>query len=388
MVSVRQQERLVLRLNPRQLIATLPGLFCIANLMRMLSMTSIPYNILLIVTGVIGIACSINKFRLRYRSCWLFFLLYMFTLGINCLVIKNTNLYSIAMNVLLFGIAFIMLIYPWSIRTGSVVFYVSVAMILYRLSISVSRRILISSSNYISVVMLLAVSFYYISIELAERKLKLIDLLPAALCFYISIVAEGRGGILSCAVLLMLLLLLYARTVTNKNAKRSILLIIVLFCISMYMYINNYGAIDLFFNLGKWRERGTDNSARAIIWLTYYQKAKESFLYFMQGAPLREIPLISAYGENTHSSFIQLHAYNGLIPLIVTVFLVLKAMVSYLRERKFVIAIMMLTVVIRGLSDKFIFGQYGMPLMLFFMFYPVVINENSKKKETRANLAN
>ena len=38
--------------------------------------------------------------------------------------------------------------------------------------------------------------------------------------------------------------------------------------------------------------------------------------------------------------------------------------------------------VLRGMSDKFIFGQYGMPIMLFLVLYPLIERQKTGDKES------
>ena len=372
MDQANNQGRWTVRLTARPLVMILPGLFYLANLIRMLMITSTPYFIALYAVGGIGILMAVLSREYKLDSIWSFFAFYGLTLVINWLTVGNISFSSIAVNILLTGITLIMLLRQWTYREGMIVFYLFAAIMVYEMNTALNRRILVSSTNYISVLMLLTVAFYYIAIELDGRKLRLIDILPALICFLIAIWARGRGGILSTAILLGLMLLLYMRSLSDKRAKRLIMVILVLLVVGIFLIITDGSIIDAFMSLGKWKTRGTDNSARATIWSAYFSKMGESFGYFLIGAPLRDIPVILEVGENCHNSFLQLHAYNGIYMLIVFLALLVKAYVYYWKNEKFVIIAMMTAIVVRGMTDKFIFGQYGMPIMLFFVLFPFI----------------
>ena len=368
----RKRDKWVIRLSFEPLIMILPGLFYLANLIRMLMITSTPYFASLYTVGGIGILMAFFSKQYKLDKIWLFFLFYGLTLGINWMTVGNVSFSNIAVNVFLIGITFIMLLRKWTYREGIIIFYATALIMAYAMNASSIRRILVSSTNYISVIMLLSVSFYYIAIELDDRRLKLMDMLPALICFLISIWARGRGGILSTAILLALMLSLYMRSLSNKSARRSILIILVLFAVGVFLIIKNINLIDTFMSLGKWETRGADNSARMLIWSSYFSKVGESIGYFLVGAPLRDIPIIYSVGENCHNSFLQLHAHNGIFMFVAFLILLIKSYIYYWKKQKFIMVAMLTVLVIRGMTDKFIFGQYGMPIMLFFVLYPLI----------------
>lgn len=371
------QRGLILRIKPILLLSYLPGIFYITNLIRMLGLSTFYYNVFLIVAGGIGLMVALFATKDNMTPIWLFVALYLFTLAFSWFIIGNIAFDNILSTSLLIGIAILMILHPWGYRFGTIVFYLSAFLLLYRMSGASSRRLLTSSANYNSVAILLAVFFYYISIDNTGRQLRLIDLLPAVLCVFISLWAEGRGGILSCTFLLIMILLCYMRNITGKNTRRTIIVIIGLIVAGIIMYYYNFSLIDSFLGLGKWGSRGTVDSARIYIWTSYLSKIKESALYFFFGVPLDQIPVIEAYGGNTHNSFIQLHAYNGFFMFAAMAVYIFKAGRYFFRQRNYLTMIMMITIVIRSLTDKFIFGQYGMPIMVYFILLPYISKQRA-----------
>ena len=335
----------------------------------MLNVSDLLYYSMLYLTGTLGVLFFFLHCREMQKPI-LYSLIYLASLVLNWLIIQNVGPVSLINSILFLGITVIMVYHPWSIKHGILIFYITAALIIFNIITSDSRRILINSSNYISVLLVLACSFYYIALENHVGRIRLIDLIPAGLCFFISVWAEGRGGIITCAFLLIMLLVLYMRTAYDSKIKRTILFVVILILAMVILYIMNYDLVEVFLGLGKFESRGFHIGDRMYIWGSYISKARESVFYFLFGAPLEQIPVVAMFNGNTHNSFLQLHAFCGLITLVITIFLILKSLYFYIKSRQYIIAIMMLTVVLRGLSDKFIFGQYGMPIMLFFIWLP------------------
>lgn len=350
-------------------ISILPILFYLCNLYRMLGNSAVLYQIVLIIAGILGILILIVVAK---KNILFVFLLYILTLILNWLIIGNISINDIVQSTLLFGISVIMLVYPWTHRQAMVLFLVTCVIFCIKMYMGIdTRSILTSSANYISILLLLSVSFYYIALDVEERQLRIVDLLPAIFCFGLSVWAQGRGGILSTGILLILVSLIYMRNVTSKNLKRVVILAIMLLSLILLLIVLNINVFNQFMDLGKWETRGMDNSAREVIWKSYFMKMKESLKYILLGAPLDEIFIIDSYDGNCHNSFIQLHAYNGVGILIGFVYLLFNVCYKYIKNRKYLFVAMVFVICIRGMTDKFIFGQYGMPIVLYLVLFPI-----------------
>ena len=127
--------------------------------------------------------------------------------------------------------------------------------------------------------------------------------------------------------------------------------------------------IDQLYLFEKFEDKGMDSS-RVDIWNAYFGKACENPINFLFGAPIQEIPLISSFEGNCHNSFIQLHAYNGVFMFAVFFFMLYKSVKKYYKFKVFLLLVILLTMFVRGMTDKFIFGQYGMPIMLYLVAIP------------------
>ena len=87
------------------------------------------------------------------------------------------------------------------------------------------------------------------------------------------------------------------------------------------------------------------------------------------GAPLDQCMHINAFENNTHNSFIQLHAYSGVFSSIIVLFLIIRAELYYWKNNLSLHFLMMNIIILRAMTDKFIFYQYGFPIFMYFLFY-------------------
>ena len=331
--------------------------------------------VFLYAVGGIGLLTLFFAKQYSRKTYLLFFFLYLFSLSLNYFFVGNVSVSNIGVNALFFGITYMMLIHQWNIKEGAFVFYSTAVIVLIRMSRGSFLRMLVSSSNYISILLLLAVSFYYIALEHEKRKMKAIDLLPALVCFLTCVWARGRGGILSATVLLLLVMYIFMRTITHRNTKRVLFLLFIAVLIGAVYSMVDYSLLDTFMGLGKWSTRGADISDRLLIWGSYLSAAGNSFVNILLGAPFEEAFYVYRKGGNCHNSFLQLHAYGGLLIFVVFVFMLVRSFRYFLRNKQYIMASMMFVIFLRGLSDKFIFGQYGMPVMLYFVLQPFLFKE-------------
>ena len=349
----------------------LPLLFFLANLYRLTGHSVMPYFVTLYAAGVFGLLKLLLDKKCRNPVFFLFFGVYMLSGILNGLVVGNSDYNDFFLNLLLFGVTVTMFAYPMTYLQGVVFFYISIAAFLPAYFGGISTGLVLTSSgNYISVLLVLTAAMYYIALQNSGRAVRIYDLFPALLSYLLSIWGRGRGGIVACLFLFVMMMIYYGRHVVRKKNARFLIAVLVLFAVAAVVLIGDVDFLDYFMNLGKWRTRGTDNTARLLIWDSYFDKMGESAVYVFGGAPLDEIPRISAYGGNTHNSFLQLHATNGVLNLVFVFVLFVYALVHEVRHGQTMLAIALLTLFIRGMTDKFIFGQYGMPVMLYLVFYP------------------
>lgn len=354
-----------------KIYSCLPLLFWFCNLYRVTGHSAIPYMFALIVIGALGILRLIFDREICRIELLCFILLYFLTGLINVILIKNQSIIDVINSILFIGISIIMFSYPMTYGQGVVLFY-GTALIFAISAVRGVRpaNILTSSGNFISVYLILATGFYYVGVNNTNRKMTLRNLIPPAVCFLVCVWAMGRGGILSSLLLLLMITVFYIFNRVEKNALRYFIIALLILVLLGYLALSGINLKDLFFSLGKWNTRGADASDRMTLWTAYVDKMKGNPLSFLFGAPLDQIPEIHSFENNCHNSFIQLHAYNGIVMLLIFIFLYVRACLFCFKKKEMTILSVLLTLFVRGMTDKFIFGQYGMILMVYLIFLP------------------
>ena len=349
--------------------SVLPILFFWANLFRMMTGFSLAYLVLLILSGAVGLWVTLKQAE-RYGDLLFFYGIYMVSLILSLLTAGNTDLNDIITNLCLLGMTSLMLFRRWSFRAGAAGCIVSLLAIAFAFMTRTRTHIFGSSNNYVSIMLILAAAFYYIPLEEEVHRTRLIDLVPAGICFLVSVWAKGRGGILAAGILLGLMMVCYLRSVTGKNPRRIVTLCILLLAVLVFLLVSNTSVSKWFFSLGKWERKGANADDRMEIWGSYLSEAFGSLSYFLFGAPLRDIPAVHLVGDNCHNSFLQLHAFNGIVMFLLYMVMLVWSFGYYIRRKQYIMVSILATLVIRAMTDKFVFGQYGMPLMLFFVLWP------------------
>ena len=123
---------------------------------------------------------------------------------------------------------------------------------------------------------------------------------------------------------------------------------------------------DDIINLEKFDELGMGSNGRDIIWSTYLERVWDSLFYLLFGAPLIDV---SGTDNNPHNSFILLHSNHGIFLLVFFFYILLRSLHHY-AKRSLLLFVITLCLIIRGMTDIFIFETYGMPVMLYLSFYP------------------
>lgn len=364
-----------------KLMAWFPLLFLLANQYRMFDNSATPYVVSLALFGGIGwIALGWMRNKVRMNVLLMAFL-YLLTGLFNHTVVGNTTLTSLAYDFMVFGLIAIMFHSPYSylqgiIATALLIFY----FVLEFLRGNTAAALLVSSQNYVSVCLVMAMSVYYIGIDNSEKPLRIFDLLPVTLCLLLSVWATGRGGIVSSLFMLVGIAFVYLGRIMKKRGLGLKLLVYAAIALVLVYWVG--GALNItdeVMSLGKLGTKGTDMSERMAIWSDYYNTALKSSKNFLFGAPFAETELVSYFEGNTHNSFLYLHATNGLLMFLVFTFMLIRSIIFFIRRKKFVLLVVILTMFLRGFTDKFIFGQYGMPIMMYLVMYPYIYRDDTPK---------
>lgn len=368
-----------IRISEDLVFAFLPGIYYIFNTLKLVTGNSmIPFGVLLVV-GCLGLIYVWKKNTYRFLPFHIFSIVFIVFTAINMMITGNLDLMDYFASILLLGVTAMMLSYRWEVRHGAITFYVTAALMVLGYIRDSENILTISSNNYVSVLLVLSVAMYYIPFEWNGRKMQVFDLIPAFLTFVLSVLASGRGGMISAALLLVCIIAIYFMDKLKVYSK-----VVLIFIIAIGLFVGievAFGGIltDKIMSLGNWKTKGVASNSRLRLWRAYWNKSIESPLYFILGSPLSDIPYAMKFNRNCHNSFIQLHAYSGIFSLIIMFVYMIRSAVLYIKNHHLILFSMLLVLFVRGMTDKFIFAQYGMPMMLFLIIFPLLGRNKSEE---------
>lgn len=176
-----------------------------------------------------------------------------------------------------------------------------------------------------------------------------------AIAAVVAIVTGGNGNILSLSLLLLGIFL-----VRNKDKKVSYIKVLMIIVIGVIILA--YEGVD---ELIKFL---TDDHYRFIIWNEYFQMAKMSVKNMIFGADITDNMLLTSYGH-CHNTFINIHFYYGLLPLLVVVVGLIRSIkYSFDIKNYFYITFLGVTI-IRSMTDEALLILLPVWCFYFCMFY-------------------
>ena len=157
----------------------------------------------------------------------------------------------------------------------------------------------------------------------------------------------------------------------NINAFISKIFIVIAVSVIGYYVLDNY-AESIF---SKFVERGVDNSARNTIWSEYLESLRSNLLYVLLGSPKDKLLIGREFGNNTHNSFLSIHANNGLIVVILLLFFFYKAIRWAVRNHKWLYISCLAVFSFRSFYDNAFWGTWGTTVFLYLLFVPLYKND-------------
>jgi len=360
--------------NKTSPIALLPIIYYIGNFFKLYSSQIEISFLLLAFTGLFGLLVIWNNGLLRLDRMVVFYLIFMTMITAGVFIGgHNLSLIDLASSALLVGITGLMLMFPWNEKQGAVAFYIAFAFMLLRMIQHSETVLQVGSNNYVSILLIIMAALYYLPYEWNEKKLTIISLIPAFLTFFLSVLAAGRGGILTSGMMLAGIIGIYVLSHISNRQGRMIAVACMIVAAAAVVLIG----MKMISRLGDFGSDGFNNAIRLTMWKQYIKGALSSPKYLMLGYPLGKIATIARFNNNPHNSFVLLHAIGGILPCILFFVYFIKAAVSYLKNKNYIALLMLLTIFVRGMTDKFIFGQYGMPVLVFLILFPYYRTKHS-----------
>lgn len=229
------------------------------------------------------------------------------------------------------------------------------------------------SNNFISLILIMPTVIYYaVSEAYGDR----ISYIPAFIVWVLCLLAKGRSGI-GAATILFVLLFVYVETKKKESSYRRPavlilkalyrLLLLVLLAAAVYLVFSRFSAVIT----KKFSKSGTDNTERAIIWKDYFTNMMGHIRYILFGTAKDGLILENLYEGNAHNSFINIHMYNGLLVIVVVLYLI-RAVIFALRKKRWVFLVCMAAYCFRGSFDNVFWCTKGTTMLMYFMFFPVL----------------
>lgn len=219
------------------------------------------------------------------------------------------------------------------------------------------------SHNGISMIILIACITLYLIQNLNNKK---ISLLPSILTLIICIWGTGRSGILASLVLLLGLL------IVKFNVRKRVIFFIGLPFAIVYIFFETlilYAVQVPFLTQAATnylvRANG-EPEARIDIWNNYFHNINFSKLFFGVNPKIDPWPEGQTLAYNYHNTFINLHSQTGIVGILTILILI----ISFTKLLKFnnIVAILLLTLIIRWFTDTGLYFESWDFLPFYFTF--------------------
>ena len=235
-----------------------------------------------------------------------------------------------------------------------------------------------SSTNFVSVHMLLPAVLYY---AVREQQGKKLILWPAGVVWLMCLLARGRGGILFSTFFLGGLVFVWFCKAFMKMSKRNRIILCVALGLVVVAAVVLAMALDLVHRIGclaRFAENGLSDNGRFLIWGEFFPAVTASAKNLLLGPDLSTLVWASKMHGNLHNSFLNIQAYNGIVTVVMVLMAMFWAAWYGLKNKKWIYLVCMATFYLRGATDYIFWGSFGTPVFLFLLL-PALEQEGCKK---------
>ncbi len=358
------------------------GLYCAILLNRIMvsSFASLLWYVLATICVVLAILADRGNIS---AALLVFFSLCWITGALNIAFVGNYSLRKLIFALMSIGIA--RLLVDKSISTSVIkwALYLNVLYVLLRFA---TRGLFMdvyvnASNNYVSIQIIQCVVIYY---ALVEARGEALEIMPALIAFVVTVASQGRGGIVAMGIMFIGLLICKRENAKSKYVKWqysyieviigiSIALMALMAALLLVRYISSVNPNESVFR--KFHNLGMSGNGRSAIWSEYINIVSRETKYYFWGGKLNLSPFLQSYNLNLHNSFLEIHAYNGIIMLVAVCIMLGNTVVYGVRNKRPIIIICLLTICIRGGLDQMLWATTGMPFFVFFLIYPMLIDQ-------------
>lgn len=329
--------------------------------------------IIAIIIGLIGYILCFDSIYINYKV--LIFIALTIITGL-CSLIYNSNMSigNFVSTLFYIGMSLIMLKYKMNFNLVKALFYgLSIFFIFKIVSGIESNEVLYYvSRNYISVLMLTSTSLLYIGEN--DKKNKNISLIPAIIFLIISIWGFGRGGIITSGLFFIGIITIKIFTINSKYEKRILYIILGSFLVLFLAF-----CFDFEYMMGKYfisfDTKGIE-TPRTVIYQEYFNVSMQSFSNFIFGPSIEDMYIANIYSGNLHNSFIQMHAYYGILFSSMIILLLFNSILFFIKKKDYVKIILISSLIIRAFTDRLFFSGYSEILLYYYLLFPLVKGNN------------
>ena len=297
---------------------------------------------------------------------------------INIVLTGNSTVQKQLFTIMSVGIALLLLDRRVGRHIFTLAFLVNALVVLAGIALNGSRGPIYydSSVNFVSVHLLCPMLLYYCS---GEESGENAPLWPALLTFAMCLAVQGRAGILFTAFFLfgVLFFRLFPRFLRLERRKKYLIVLAgVALCVLAVVLVIAFDVVDRVELFARFAEHGFSSNGRFKIWSDYFLFSTESLQDFLVAPDMSIIehkPHLGKLGwGNLHNSFLNIHAYNGIVTFVTVLVLCVRSVWYGLRQRKWMYLLCFATFSLRSFTDFVFWGSPGTPFFFYFLFFPLV----------------
>lgn len=263
------------------------------------------------------------------------------------------------------NIGFVLAALHWS--TKSVVYFwmflVLAAFLGLHLLIGINpENVFTVSRNFISIILILSIAFYYFSCQGQNISP---SLLVPALGLILALWAIGRAGIASCAFIFFFSLIL-----SSRKLLMTFFFLFTAIVGSGLIYVQqiDFTIFDIFLVGIERFERMAIGGQRSLINIEYIERVFSDFRWFLFGAPLDTLLTVIEVKGNPHNSFIRLHIHFGLIGVLVIGMVFSYTFLWLMFQKRYLLLLVFFVVLFRSSVDEAAFHG-PLDVVLFYCVF-------------------
>lgn len=184
------------------------------------------------------------------------------------------------------------------------------------------------------------------------------------LLLFVCVLSTSRSAIVTSFILL---LVHYLQVYSSEFNQKKLLLGLVSFIAILFLFVNIDYYINFFNNyeyFSRLREYGLEDHSRDLMRKEFIGAYNISTFFF--GVDLSTLPYIHSFNNNPHNAFIAMNANLGLLGIII-IFQILKLLFNSIVAKEFTVALAILTIILRLLSDS-ISPLIYIPVLFLFVY--------------------